>query len=498
MAEYVLQMKGVSKAFPGVKALDNVSLNIRPGEVHALMGENGAGKSTLMKILNGMYQPDEGEIIFDGEKVCITSPSEALKIGISMIYQELNPILDMTIAQNIFIGREPMQKNGFFIDDKKLYSDAKVLLEQFKMPLNPRWKMSKLSTAQKQMVEMIKAVSLNSKLIVMDEPTSSLTEEEVNTLFATIERLKKENVTIVYISHRMEEVFMICDTVSVLRDGQYIGTRPIGALDKNSLISMMVGRELKDIFPKTEVQIGETVLEVKGLSKKGVFSEISFKLQKGEILGFYGLVGAGRSEIMRAIFGLDSYGSGEIILEGKALKAKNTKQVIENGISMVTEDRKELGLVLCRSLKENISLASLDDCSEGPFVRRKLENERCEDMASKMRVKMSSLKQKAESLSGGNQQKIVLCKWLMKNPRILILDEPTRGIDVGAKAEIYQLMSTLASQGMAVIMISSELPEVIGMSDRILVVGEGKIKGEFAREDISQDDLLECALGGDK
>ncbi|RCX18775.1 monosaccharide ABC transporter ATP-binding protein (CUT2 family) [Anaerobacterium chartisolvens] len=498
MAEYVLQMKGVSKAFPGVKALDNVSLNIRPGEVHALMGENGAGKSTLMKILNGMYQPDGGEIIFNGEKVCITSPTEALKIGISMIYQELNPILDMTIAQNIFIGREPMQKNRLFIDDKRLYSDAKVLLEEFKMPLNPRWKMSKLSTAQKQMVEMIKAVSLNSKLIVMDEPTSSLTEEEVNTLFATIERLKKENVPIVYISHRMEEVFMICDTVSVLRDGQYIGTRPIGELDKNSLISMMVGRELKDIFPKTEVQTGETVLEVKSLSKKGVFNDISFKLQKGEILGLYGLVGAGRSEIMRAIFGLDSYSSGEIILNGKALKAKNTKQVIENGVSMVTEDRKELGLVLCRSLKENISLASLDDCSKGPFVKRKLENERCVNMTSKMRVKMSSLKQNAESLSGGNQQKIVLCKWLMKNPRILILDEPTRGIDVGAKAEIYQLMSTLASQGLAVIMISSELPEVIGMSDRILVVGEGKIKGEFAREDISQDDLLACALGGDK
>lgn len=497
MAECILQMKGISKSFPGVKALSNVSFEVYPGEVHALMGENGAGKSTLMKILNGIYQPDEGEIIFNGKKAVLTSPYEALKTGISMIYQELNPILDMTIAENIFIGREPMKKK-MLIDDKKLYDDAKEILKKFKMSLNPRLKMSKLSTAQKQMVEMIKAVSLNSKLIVMDEPTSSLTEEEVNILFSTIKELKKSGVPIVYISHRMEEIFEICDTVSVLRDGEYIGTKPIGELDKNSLISMMVGRELTEVFPKVKAEIGKTIFEVKNLSRKGVFSDISFSLREGEILGFYGLMGAGRSEVMRAIFGLDYFHSGEILLEEKKLESRNTKVIIQQGISMVTEDRKELGLVLCRSMKENISLASLDDFSKGPFIDEKVEKLRCLDISSKLRVKMSSLKQRADSLSGGNQQKIVLCKWLMKNPKVLILDEPTRGIDVGAKAEIYQLMSSLASQGLAVILVSSELPEVIGMSDRILVMGEGKIKGEFIRGCFSQDDLLTNAIGGSK
>lgn len=497
MAECILQMKGISKSFPGVKALSNVSFEVYPGEVHALMGENGAGKSTLMKILNGIYQPDEGEIIFNGKKVVLTSPYEALKTGISMVYQELNPILDMTIAENIFIGREPMKKK-MLIDDKKLYADAKELLKKFKLSLDPRWKMSKLSIAQKQMVEMIKAVSLNSKLIVMDEPTSSLTKEEVNILFSTIKELKKSGVPIVYISHRMEEIFEICDTVSVLRDGEYVGTKPIGEIDKSSLISMMVGRELTEVFPKVKAEIGKTIFEVKNLTRKGVFSDISFSLKEGEILGFYGLMGAGRSEVMRAIFGLDYYHSGEILLQDKKLDTRNTKVIIQQGISMVTEDRKELGLVLCRSMKENISLASIDDFSKGPFIDEKVEKLRCLDISSKLRVKMSSLKQRADSLSGGNQQKIVLCKWLMKNPKVLILDEPTRGIDVGAKAEIYQLMSSLASQGLAVILVSSELPEVIGMSDRILVMGEGKIKGEFLRGSFSQNDLLANAIGGKK
>lgn len=495
MAECILQMRGISKSFPGVKALSNVSLEVYPGEVHALVGENGAGKSTLMKILNGIYQPDEGEIIFNGKKAIISSPYEALKTGISMVYQELNPILDMTIAENIFIGREPMKKK-MIIDDRKLYADARELLKKFRLSLNPRWKMSRLSTAQKQMIEMIKAVSLDSRLIVMDEPTSSLTEEEVNTLFSTIRELKKSGVTIVYISHRMEEIFTICDTVSVLRDGQYIGTKPVGELDKNTLISMMVGRELTEVFPKIHVEIGKTIFEVKNLTRKGVFSNISFSLKQGEILGFYGLVGAGRSEVMRAIFGLDYFHSGEIFLEEKKLELRDTKDIIRQGISMVTEDRKELGLVLCRSLKENISLASLDNFSKGPFILKEAEKQRCTDISSKLRVKMSSLKQRADSLSGGNQQKVVLCKWLMKNPKVLILDEPTRGIDVGAKAEIYQLMSSLAAQGLAVILVSSELPEVIGMSDRILVMGEGKIKGEFIRGGFSQDDLLASAIGG--
>lgn len=497
MADCILQMKGISKSFPGVKALSNVSIEVYSGEVHALMGENGAGKSTLMKILNGIYQPDEGEIIFDGKKVVLTSPYDAIKTGISMVYQELNPILDMSIAENIFMGREPV-KRKIFIDDKSMYEDAKELLKKFKLSLNPRWKMSMLSTAQKQMIEMIKAVSLNSKLIVMDEPTSSLTEEEVNTLFSTIRELKQSGVTIIYISHRLDEIFEICDRASVLRDGQFIGTKTIKEIDKNSLISMMVGRELTEVFPKVSSNIGKPVLEVKNLTRKGVFSDISFSLKEGEILGFYGLVGAGRSEVMRSIFGLDPYDSGEILLEGKKLNNRNIKTIIEQGISMVTEDRKELGLILCRSLKENISIANLDDLSKGPFIREKVENEKCTAISSRLKVKMRDLQQRADSLSGGNQQKIVLCKWLMKKPKVLILDEPTRGIDIGAKAEIYQLMSSLASQGLSIILVSSELPEVMGMSDRILVMGEGKIKGEFTRESFSQNDLLASAIGGSK
>lgn len=498
MHEYVVEMRGISKSFPGVQALDNVHLEVKPGEIHALVGENGAGKSTLMKILNGLYQPDKGEILISGKSEKIENPSKALSLGLAMIYQELNPVKDMSVAENIFLGREPMKKGNLFVDFNKMYDDAKVLLDDFGMNINPKKKMRELSTAHKQMIEIIKAVSLNAKIIVMDEPTSSLTDEEVTILFKTIECLKKQNVAIIYISHRLEEVFLIADRATVLRDGQYIGTDSIKNLNKDKLISMMVGRELKDIYPKGESHIGEPLLEVKNLSRAGFFNNVSFEVRKGEILGFYGLVGAGRSEVMRSIFGIDKLQSGEILIFGQPVKIKSPKHAIKSGMAMVTEDRKEFGLVLCRSIKENITLASLGDCAKGPFVISKVENEACEDITKKLTVKMSGLRQLAGNLSGGNQQKVVLCKWMRTTPKILILDEPTRGIDVGAKTEIYQLTRQFAAQGMAIILVSSELPEVMGMSDRILVMGDGEIRGEFIKDEFKQDDLLACALGGKK
>lgn len=496
MANIILKMEGISKSFPGVKALDGTSIEVTEGEVHALIGENGAGKSTFMKVLNGLLKPDAGTIEFAGQQVSIHSPAEALKLGIAMIYQELNPIYDMTIADNIFLGREYTQGKSVFLDKKTTITDANRLLKDFGLPVDSRLYMRDLSIAQMQMVEIIKAVSCGAKLIVMDEPTSSLTDEEIVVLFKTIKDLKQHKVAVIYISHRMEEIFDIADTVTVLRDGKYIDSKPIDEVDKNSLINMMVGRQLDNIFPKKKVEIGNTVLEVKHLTRKGAFEDISFHVRAGEILGFYGLVGAGRSEVMRAIFGLDHFDSGEVWMEGQQVKAKHPKDAIANGIALVTEDRKDTGLVLCRSIRENITLPSLDDFSKGAFLDKTAEREKCAEITGKLTVKMSGLSQEAEDLSGGNQQKVVLCKWLMKHPKLLILDEPTRGIDVGAKAEIHSLMGDFAKGGMAIIMISSEMPEIIGMSDRIIVIGGGKLKGEFKIGEYSQDDILECALGG--
>jgi inositol transport system ATP-binding protein len=496
MQEYVVEMRDVSKSFPGVKALNSVHLEVISGEIHALMGENGAGKSTLMKILNGLIQPNSGEIYFLGKREKIENPSKALSIGLAMIYQELNPINDMNVAENIFVGREPMKKGNLFINFKKMIKDSRELLEDFGMDINPKRKMKLLSTAQKQMVEIIKAVSLNAKVIVMDEPTSSLTDEEVNILFRTIKALKKQNVSVIYISHRLEEVFIIADRVTVLRDGEYIGTELVKNIDRNKLITMMVGRELTDVYPAGDATIKEILLEVKGFKKEGVFEDINFDVKKGEILGFYGLIGAGRSEVMRTVFGIDKKNGGELLIDGKKIKIKNPTQAIEEGMAMVTEDRKELGLVLTRNIKENITLASLDNYANAVFVKGKEEDKICEEISGTLRVKMSSLKQKAQDLSGGNQQKVVLCKWLITDPQILILDEPTRGIDVGAKAEIHTLMRDFAKQGMALILISSELPEIIGMCDRVLVMGEGKIRGEYYRNKFTQDQILACALGG--
>lgn len=499
--EYCLQMLGISKFFPGVKALDKVQLNIKPGEVHALLGENGAGKSTLMKILSGQYIPDEGKIIYFGNEIKVKNSADALKMGISMIHQELSPLMDMTVAENLFVGREP-KKRGF-LDKKKMLQKAEEYLKEYELPVKASTKVKELNIAQIQMLEIIRAATYHSKIVIMDEPTSSLTDEEVKVLFRTIRNLKEQGVAIIYISHRMEEIFEIVDRATVFRDGQYIGTRIIGEVDRNELIAMMVGRSVEDIFPKVDVKIGNEIMEVKNLTRQGVFKNVSFKLRRGEILGFAGLVGAGRSEVMNSIFGIDKPTGGEITIEGKSVKIRSPKEAIKYGIGFVTEDRKGNGLILMRSVMENISLPTLAKYNKSLVLNKKAEGLRCSEYIKKLNVKTPSRHTSVGSLSGGNQQKVILAKWLMGEPKILILDEPTRGIDVGAKAEIYTLMCKLAAEGLAIILISSELPEVMSMSDRLIVMGNGEVKGEFERKDIlngtlTQEKVLSVAIGGNK
>lgn len=498
--EYILEMKGITKCFPGVKALDNVSINLKKGEVLALIGENGAGKSTLVSILMGQHQPDEGEIWLENKKAVFSSQAAALASGVSMIYQELNPILDMSIADNIFLNRTDKFKNTPFINRKQVWEKTEKLLKEYGVNYHPNTHMRDLSMADCQMIEIIKAVSYHSKIIIMDEPTSSLSDAEAKKLFDAVRELRDSGIGIIYISHRMEEVFDLADRVTILRDGRFIETSEVGEVSNAQLINHMVGRELDSLFPKLLCDIGEVVLETKSLTSTGVFEDISLQVHKGEILGISGLVGAGRSEIVKAIFGLDSYTSGEIFLDGRSIKNKSTRQAIDRGIAMVSEDRKKYGLVLCRSIRENSSLAHIGMFCKRLFVNSYINKHReqveCKKISTEMSLKYSTLEQPASSLSGGNQQKVVLAKWLIKQPKVLILDEPTRGIDVGAKAEIHRMMSELAQKGMAIIMISSELPEILGMSDRILVVCNGRIQGEFTSKDATQEKILMCALGG--
>lgn len=491
--EYMLIMEKITKSFPGVRALSNVDLKVKKGEVHALMGENGAGKSTLMKILMGIYKHDDGEITFNGKKLEVLRPRDALNAGISMIHQELSPLPDMSIAENLFLGRE--LSNGLFLSKKKMIRQSDDIIEQHGMKdIKSAMLMKNLSVAKMQMIEIIKASLYKSKLIVMDEPTSSLSNDEVIDLFKLIGVLKNEGVSIIYITHRMEEVFKLADSATVLRDGETVGYDSIKNIDEQKLIKMMIGRELNHIFPKEKSNIGDIAFEVKNLTRNGVFENVSFNVKRGEILGIAGLVGSGRSEIVRAIFGIDKIDSGEIYIDKKKVSIKKPIDAIKNGIALVTEDRKELGLVLCRSIIDNINLPYLDMISKTEFVKRKKEKYISNDVAQSLSIKMSSILQIVENLSGGNQQKVVIAKWLIRKPKIFILDEPTRGIDVGSKSEIHRLMSNLACDGMAVIMISSEMPEILGMSDRIIVVGEGKIKGEFSRKDATQESILTMAL----
>ncbi len=494
--EYVLEMKNICKSFPGVRVLEDVNLQIKPGEVHALMGENGAGKSTLMKILMGIYKADQGSIVLQGQETVIHGPKDAMSKGISMIHQELNTLLDMEVAENVFVGREILKK-GFskmkIVDLDKMREETARYFREMSIDIDPKAKMRTLSVAEMQLVEIVKAISLNSKIIVMDEPTSAITEKEAQVLFAQIDRLKKQGVAIIYISHKMDEIFRISDTITVLRDGEWIGTKPASELDDNSLIKMMVGRELTDIYPKEPALIGDVILEVKDLSRGRKVQNVNLTLRRGEVLGIAGLVGAGRSELVETIFGLYPKTGGEIFLNGKKADIKNPKEAIKNKIALITEDRKLTGLNLIASVKENISIVSLSKMSKKGIIDKKRENEVAEKYIKELKIKTPNGNAIVGNLSGGNQQKVVLAKWLLDEPEIIIFDEPTRGIDIGAKRDIYLLINELAKEGKAVIVISSEMAEVMGISDRIAVMCEGQLKGMIQREEFSQELIMSYA-----
>lgn len=485
-------MRNISKSFPGVKALDGVNLRVEQGTVHAVMGENGAGKSTLMKVLFGQYAPDEGEILLNGQPVQFKSVKEAVNHGISMIYQELSPIKELSIAENVFVGRYPMT-SAHTIDWKKMYASCQEIFDRWGLNYDPQAKIKMLKTADVQMIEIIKAISFNAKLVIMDEPSSSISQKEVEKLFDFIRALKKEGITIIIITHKLDEVFEVADQVTVLRDGKYIGSNDIGQLDRASLIKMMVGREMNNLFPQKDAGYGEPLLEVRGLNNGAKVQDISFTLHKGEILGFAGIVGAGRTETMRSLFGLDPHSSGEVIMDGKSIQIRHVRDAIKNDIVMATESRKDDGLVLCRSVEENILLPSLYRRSKGGILNLRENRQVAEDASHKLEVKTSSMDTMANFLSGGNQQKLILCKWLLMNPKVLILDEPTRGIDVGAKWEIYNIIIDLARQGVGIILVSSEMEEIINLSDRVLVMCEGRINGCLDKSEVTQEKIMNLA-----
>lgn len=490
MADTILEVKNIGKYYAGVKALDGVSLEFKQGEVHALAGENGAGKSTLIKILTGAIEPTFGEIVYMGKSYQSLTPQEAINMGISAVYQEFNSVPSLTVAENIFFGCEKMK--GVFRDTKAMNEVTLELCKEMGVTINPKALLKDLGIAYQQIVEILKAVSKNCKVLIMDEPSAPLTNNEIEYMFEIIQRLKAKGVTILYISHRLEEIFRICDRVSVLRDGKYITTKNVKDIDRKQLVSYMVGRELVDDYPEAVVDIGEDVLKIRNLNTPKL-KNINFNLKKGEILGFGGLVGSGRTEIARAIFGADKILSGEITVKGKKVSIKSPKQALENGIGLIPEDRKREGCILGMKISENVSISILKKLSKYSFVDRKKENNVCEEYKNDLRIKTPSLHQKVKNLSGGNQQKVVLAKFMATNCDILIFDEPTRGIDVGAKQEIYTIMRELTKQGKSIIMISSEMPELLGMSDRILVMHEGKISAEFYPAQYSQESILECA-----
>ena len=496
--EYVLEMQGIVKVFPGVRALDGVNLKVRPGKVHVICGENGAGKSTLMKIINGTYVADEGTMTYKGQQIGPHTVTDTLKMGIAMIYQELNPIAEMTIAENIWLGRE--SRKGMFVDYAKMYADTQELLDRLDIPYNARQKMYELSIAGHQLVEITKAISVNASVIIMDEPSSAIGDEEIEILFKQIFALREQGVAILYITHKMDEIFRIADEITIIRDGQWIETGPAGDYNPDKLVARMVGREITNVFPKdTTVPIGDVVLDVKNLTQVkedgGRFRNISFQLRKGEILGFAGLVGAGRSEVMRAIFGLDPISSGTVTLDGKEMHVKNTRDAINQGLAMVNEDRRTYGLVLGRSIHHNASLVNLKKYTRG-LINDKAITADVQKMRELLQIKIANEDVEAATLSGGNQQKVVLAKWLVGDVKVMILDEPTRGIDVGAKSEIHQLMTNFAREGMGIIMISSELPEILGMSDRVVVMQEGIIQGILDRSEATQESVMKLATRG--
>lgn len=498
MEGYRLELNHISKSFPGVKALDDVSLKVRPGSVHALAGENGAGKSTLMKIINGNYKADgNGEIKINGESVSIKDPVNARNHGISMIFQELNYVPELTIEDNLFLCREPVRgKKGVFLNKKAAHEMAVNLIRSEGFQYNPKTKMKDLSMSDIQMIEILKAVSSDASIIIMDEPTSAITDKEVEILFTKIRQLQKRGISFIYISHRLEEIFRIADTVTVMRDGKVVHTAPIEEFDHDTLIAYMVGRKLDHIYPKEVIPVGEGGLELRNCSG-GQFHDISLYVKPGEIIGMAGLMGAGRTELARAVFGMDPLESGEVLIDGKRVVIRHPADAKKQGLAMVSEDRRLFGFIGCRSIRENIALSSLESRLQTiGLLDLKKEARAVNEMVGLFRVKTPALNTRAENLSGGNQQKVVLSKWFLINPKILILDEPTRGIDVGAKFEIYAHMTALAKKGMAILMISSELPELIGMCDRIYVMCRGRLAGEASGIGMEQTAIMKMAIKG--
>lgn len=490
-----IEMRGIDKLFGSNQVLKQAGFTLESGEVHALMGENGAGKSTLMKILTGVYTKDAGTVLVDGKEVNYKNPQEAEKAGIVFIYQELNVMFDLTVEENLFMGKEIHGKFGIY-DKKAMQKKAQEALNILGVNISPKTVMAELSVGQQQMVEICKALMADAKVIIMDEPTAALTQSETVALFKVIESLRKKGVSMVYISHRMEEIFELCDRITVLRDGSYIGVKNIPETNMNEIVKMMIGREIGERYPSRNVKIGKEVLKVKELTRKGTFHDVNFSVRAGEVLGVSGLMGAGRTEIMQAIFGNLSYESGTIEIDGKEVKISNPRQAMEHGIGFITEDRKTEGLMLDKSIRENISLCNLRRISKSSVISREAEKNMVAEAIKDLHIKCFGSYHECNNLSGGNQQKVVLAKWILTNPKILILDEPTRGVDIGAKKEIYSIINKLAAQGVAIIMVSSELPEVLGMSDNIMVVREGEVRGIISYEEANQERVMTLATGG--
>ena len=491
-----IEMRGIDKSFGGNAVLKSAGFLLDHGEIHALMGENGAGKSTLMKILTGVYTRDAGTVIVDGQEVCYKNPQEAEKAGIVFIHQELNVLFDLTVEENMFLGKEI--KKGFGVCDKKaMRQEVKKILDRLGVNIDPGQRMNELSVGQQQMIEIAKALMVDAKVIIMDEPTAALTQSETTVLFQVVNSLREKGVSIVYISHRMEEIFELCDRITVLRDGSYIDTKKICDTDMNDVVKMMIGREIGERYPVREAKIGSVAFEVKGLTCPGVFENVSFQVHSGEVLGVSGLMGAGRTEIMQAIFGNMPHVTGEIFLDGMKIQNRNPQEAMKNGIGFITEDRKVEGLMLEESIMKNISIANLGRISKSGVLNKGSEEALVKKGIEELHIKCFGPQHECNNWSGGNQQKVVFAKWIYTDPKVLILDEPTRGVDIGAKKEIYSIINDLAEKGVAIIMVSSELPEVLGMSDRIMVVREGLVRGILQKEEANQENIMILATGGE-
>ena len=490
-----IEMRGIDKAFGGNKVLRNAGFTINNGEIHALVGENGAGKSTLMKILTGVYTKDAGTVIVDGKEVSYKNPKEAEEAGIVFIHQELNVLFDLTVEENMFMGKEITNRFGV-CDTKAMRNEVNSVLDRLGVRINPNTRMDRLSIGQQQMIEIAKALMIDAKVIIMDEPTAALTQSETQILFQIIKNLKEKGVSIIYISHRMEEIFELSDRITVLRDGQYIATKKTIDTDMNDVVKMMIGREIGERYPERNSKIGTVIFEVKNLNCPGIFKDISFQVHAGEVLGVSGLMGAGRTEIMKAIFGDMPNVTGNILIDEEEIVNKNPRQAMKNGIGFITEDRKLEGLMIEDSIMKNISIANLGKISKNGVIKKKLEQDLIKENIEELHIKCFGPTHECTNLSGGNQQKVVFAKWIDTDPKVLILDEPTRGVDIGAKKEIYNIINKLAATGVGIIMVSSELPEVLGMSDRIMVVREGEITGILPKEKANQENIMTLATGG--